>query len=81
MRVRVALILAGLLALGLFALALDASTLREAARYALANPAGLFAALAAYTGAFVLRALAWKPVAGGPVPVRGSSVCSSRRFS
>lgn len=70
MRARVALIPAGLLALGVLAYFLDAATLQEAAGYALENPLGLFTALAAYTGAFVLRALAWRPVAGGPVPVR-----------
>ncbi len=70
MRVRVTLILAGLLTLGVLAFALDASTLRQATRYTLENPFGLLAALAAYTGAFFLRALAWEPVAGGRVPVR-----------
>ncbi|BBL78636.1 hypothetical protein RxyAA322_04900 [Rubrobacter xylanophilus] len=59
---RALLVPAGLLALLGLALALRPEGLREAALYAARNPAGLLAALAAYTAAFGLRALAWRPL-------------------
>lgn len=68
MRGRVAAILAGLAALAALAVFLDRGSLREALRYAAENPASLALVLAAYTGAFVLRALAWRPLVGGEVP-------------
>gem|GEM_PF-3331932 len=70
MMLRALVVPAGLLALLGAALALRPEGLREAALYAARNPAGLLAALAAYTGAFGLRALAWRPLAPGRAPLR-----------
>lgn len=71
MRLLKALIVpAGLLALLGVALLLRPEGLREAASYAARNPEGLVAALAAYTAAFGLRALAWRPLVPGRVPAR-----------
>lgn len=60
MKVRAALILLGLAGLFAASLFMDADFLRGALRYAMQHPAGLLAALGAYTGAFVLRAFAWR---------------------
>jgi uncharacterized membrane protein YbhN (UPF0104 family) len=57
---RVAAILVGMLVLISASLFLDAAPIREALRYAAEHPLGLLAAFGAYTGAFVLRALAWR---------------------
>lgn len=68
MRTRTAVILAGMVALVALTLLLDGASLREALRYAGQNPLILICALAAYTGAFVLRALSWRPLIGHEVP-------------
>src|SRR5688500_17567851 len=53
---------------------LDAATIRDALRYAAEHPLGLLAAFGAYTGAFVLRAFAWRPFVPRSLP-------ASRLFS
>lgn len=64
-------ILLGMAALAALALLVDGGSLVRAARYAAEHPLGLAAAFAAYTGAFVLRAGAWRVfVPKGVSPVR-----------
>jgi uncharacterized membrane protein YbhN (UPF0104 family) len=58
---RVAVILLGIAALAAVSLSLDAGSLRGALRYVMEHPVWLLAAFGAYTGAFVLRAFAWRP--------------------
>lgn len=65
---RTALVLAGLAALLAIAVLLDASSLESAMRHLARNPLGLLAAIAAYTGAFALRTLAWRPLVPRRVP-------------
>ena len=60
MKSRAAVILLGLAALACASLFLDSGSLRGALRYAAEHPGGLLAALAAYTGAFLLRAFSWR---------------------
>jgi uncharacterized membrane protein YbhN (UPF0104 family) len=60
LRARAAVILLGLTALACASLALDSESLCGALRYATEHPAGLLAALGAYTGAFLLRAFSWR---------------------
>lgn len=62
------MILAGLAALVGVALLLDGEYLRRALRYVAENPLALTAAFGAYTGAFALRALAWRPLIPCPIP-------------
>ncbi len=69
MKRRAALTLAGLVALLALAILLDASSLESAIRHLALDPVGLFAALAAYTGAFALRAAAWRRLVPRRVPV------------
>lgn len=64
MRWRVAAIVLGMLVLFGLSLFLDAGAMREAVDYLRKNPFGLLAAFAAYTVAFGLRALSWRPLAG-----------------
>jgi glycosyltransferase AglD len=61
LRTRVAAILAGMLVLISASLFLDAASIRAALRFAADHPLGLLVAFGAYTGAFVLRAFAWRP--------------------
>jgi uncharacterized membrane protein YbhN (UPF0104 family) len=70
---RVALILTGLAVLVTASLLLDAASLRQALSYAAGHPLALLAAYGAYTGAFILRTLAWRPF----VP---RSISASRLF-
>ena len=60
MKARAAVIVLGLATLACASLFLDASSLRGALRYAAEHPAGLVAALGAYTGAFLLRTFSWR---------------------
>lgn len=60
MKARAAVILLGLAALAGASLALNSGSLLGALRYATEHPAGLLAALGAYTGAFLLRAFSWR---------------------
>jgi uncharacterized membrane protein YbhN (UPF0104 family) len=68
LRVRVAAILVGMLVLISASLFLDAASIREALRYAAEHPLALLAAFGAYTGAFVLRAFAWRPFVPRSIP-------------
>jgi uncharacterized membrane protein YbhN (UPF0104 family) len=68
LRTRAAVILLGLAALLSTSLFLDAASLREALRYAAEHPLGLLAAFGAYTGAFVLRTFAWRPLVPRRIP-------------
>jgi uncharacterized membrane protein YbhN (UPF0104 family) len=74
LRTRAALILTGLAVLVCASLFLDAASLQRALRYAAEHPLALLAAFGAYTGAFVLRTFAWRPL----VP---RSIAFSRLFS
>lgn len=69
MKARAAGILLGFAALICAALYLDAASLADASRYALDHPLGLLAAFGAYTGAFILRALAWRSLMPERVPL------------
>jgi glycosyltransferase AglD len=68
LRTRVAAILIGMLVLISASLFLDAASIREALGYAVEHPLGLLAAIGAYTGAFVLRAFAWRPFVPRSIP-------------
>lgn len=68
MRMRAVLILAGLAILVCVSLLLDAEYLRRGLGYVAENPLALTAAFGAYTGAFALRALAWRPLISRPIP-------------
>lgn len=68
MKARAVIVLLGLAALLTVAVVLDGGSLREALRYATEHPLQLLVALAAYTGAFVLRALAWRPLVAHRIP-------------
>ncbi|QIN79150.1 hypothetical protein GBA65_12155 [Rubrobacter marinus] len=68
MRVRVAALALGMVALAGLALALAPAHLVGAGEYVAEHPLEVGLALVAYTGAFVLRAAAWRPLAGAPVP-------------
>jgi uncharacterized membrane protein YbhN (UPF0104 family) len=59
-KLRLAAILLGLVAIGALAFFLDAEPLRRAAGYAYEHPWSVLAACAAYTAAFALRAGAWR---------------------
>jgi glycosyltransferase AglD len=74
LRARVAAIVVGMLVLISVSLFLDATSIREALRYAAEHPLGLLATFGAYTGAFVLRAFAWQPFVPQSIP-------ASRLFS
>lgn len=65
---RAVLILMGLAALVCVSLLLDAEYLQRALIYVAENPLALTAAFGAYTGAFALRALAWRPLIPHPIP-------------
>lgn len=60
MKLRAAIIIAGMAALFAVVLLLDAAELRRALRYSAGHPLGLLAAFGAYTGAFLLRAQSWR---------------------
>ena len=68
MRTRVAVILTGLTVLVSVSLYLDAASLRQALRYAAEHPLALLVTFGAYTGAFVLRAFAWRPFVPQSIP-------------
>ena len=69
MKARMVAILAGMAALVALTIFLNGASLREVSRYALEHPLALISALLAYTGAFVLRAFAWRPLIGREIPI------------
>ena len=69
MRRRVTLVVLGMVALVALAVALAPAGLRGAFGYLAENPGEIGLALVAYTGAFFLRALSWRPLVGAPVGV------------
>lgn len=69
MRTRLILICAGLAVLLALALLLAPVDLRRASSYAANYPIEVVLALLAYTGAFALRALSWRPLIGVQVPL------------
>lgn len=69
MRTRLVLISAGIATLLVLALILAPVDLRRALDYAADHPLEVALALLAYTGAFVLRAVSWRPLVGAPVPL------------
>ena len=70
MRVRLALAFVGLAVLLALAFVLAPVDLWQVLGYAVGNPFGLALALLAYTGAFVLRAFAWRQLLWERVPLR-----------
>ena len=70
MRVRLILAFVGLAVLLALAFVLAPVDLRQVLGYAVGNPFGLALALLAYTGAFVLRAFAWRQLLWERVPLR-----------
>jgi len=71
LRVRLTIAFVGLAVLLALAFVLAPVDLREILDYAVGNPFGLALALLAYTGAFVLRAFAWRQLLRERVPLRG----------
>lgn len=69
MKARIAAILGGMAVLGALTIFLDGASLREALAYAVEHPLALISALAAYTGAFVLRAFSWRPLIGREISI------------
>ena len=69
MRTRLILVSVGLAVLLALALALAPMDLRRAVGYAAGHPSEVGLALLAYTGAFVLRAVSWRPLVGARVPL------------
>ncbi|TCJ15589.1 flippase-like domain-containing protein [Rubrobacter taiwanensis] len=70
MKLRLLLLLAGFAVLLAAAVAVSPEAVRQAVYHALRNPLGLSLAFAAYTGAFVLRALAWRELLRDRIPLR-----------
>ncbi len=69
MRARPVLVLAGLAVLLALAVALAPADLRQASGYVAEHPLEATLALLAYTGAFALRALSWRPLIRARVPL------------
>ncbi|MDQ4127656.1 MAG: flippase-like domain-containing protein [Actinomycetota bacterium] len=69
MKIRLALVCVGMAVLIALALALAPVDLREATSYVTGHPLEVALALLAYTGAFILRAAAWRPLIGARVPI------------
>ena len=69
MKRRLALIFVGLCVLVALAFALAGVDLRGAWEYAADHPLEVALAAAAYTAAFALRAVSWRPLIGAPVPL------------
>ena len=69
MRVRLVLVFVALAVLLALALALAPVDLRRALGYAAGHPFEVTLALLAYTGAFALRAVSWRPLVGARVPL------------
>jgi glycosyltransferase AglD len=68
LKARIPLVCVGMAVLLALALALAPVDLREATSYVTGHPLEVALALLAYTGAFVLRAVAWRPLIGVRIP-------------